>query len=147
MQERYLPRKLEIPELIRVLVEEHVVMRNRMREAGEAAGRQDFEAVGAALRALDPVFKQHIADEEAQVLGLLTRSLGVKGAEAEILVFRQHRQIYELMKKVGELAALSSAELRDRQEELQSLFEEHARAEEMEVFPKTVALAGKERGP
>ena len=89
---------------------------------------------------MEPVFRQHIADEEATILGLLIGTLGIKGAEAEILVFREHRPIYLLMEKVGELARKSAAELQGSQEELAALFEEHTRAEEERVFPKALGL-------
>lgn len=140
MGQRYPPRKLGLEEMVRVLVEEHAKMRDGLSRAKEAAGRGDFEAVGRILKELDPIFRQHIADEEFEVLGLLIRSLGVKGAEKEILVFRQHRPIYSLMLKVGELAAASSSELEEREAELEALFSAHAKAEESEVFPKAVSL-------
>lgn len=126
--------------MVRVLVMEHAEMKDGLRRASESAARKDFLSVGRTLKDLDPLFRQHIADEEFEVLGLLIRTLGVKGAEKEILVFRQHRPIYSLMLKVGELAALSSEELEARGAELERLFAEHAKAEEGEVFPKAMSL-------
>jgi hypothetical protein len=140
MEVSYRPRKLELDALVRVLVDEHREMKAGLGRARDAARLGDFEGVSRALREVDPVFRQHIADEEATVLGLLIRALGVKGAEAEILVFRQHRPIYHLMEKVGELARRSAAELQGSQEELEALFEEHTRAEEAGVFPKALGL-------
>ncbi len=137
---RFVPRKLELAELVKVLVEEHAKMKEGIRKATAAAAGKDFEGVRTALREVDPVFRQHIADEEAQVLGLLIAKLGVKGAEAEIAVFRQHRPIYNLMEKVSELAKLSSAELAVSQSELEKLFEEHTAMEEERVFRKAVSL-------
>jgi hemerythrin-like domain-containing protein len=136
MRERYAPRKLGLLDLVRVLTDEHAVMKAGLNRAEEAAKAGDFEGVRRALKELDPVFRQHIADEEATILGLLIRTLGVKGAESEILLFLQHRPIYQLMEKKSELASKSSAELRDSQSELETLFEQHTLSEEKLVFPR-----------
>jgi hypothetical protein len=130
-----------LADLVRVLVDEHRTMKDGLRRAQDAAREGDFEAVGRALKELDPVFRQHIADEEATILGLLIKTLGVKGAEAEIIVFRQHRPIYQLMQKVGELAKKSPSQLHSSQSELESLFEEHTLAEEGRVFPRALGLS------
>ncbi len=140
MGERYAPRKLGLQDLVRVLTEEHAVMKAGLERAEEAAKAGDFEGVSRALKETDPVFRQHIADEEATVLGLLIRTLGVKGAESEILVFRQHRPIYQLMEKISELANKSSAELQGSQSELGTLFEQHTLSEEKMVFPNALGL-------
>ncbi len=139
-EERYAPRSMGLDALIRVLVEEHGVMRKGLERAREAAGRGDFDGVRAELRTVDPVFRQHIADEEATVLRLLIKQLGTKGAADEIRVFQQHRPMYQLMKKVSELASMSPAELRANQAELNSLFELHTKAEETKVFPRAAEL-------
>jgi hypothetical protein len=138
---RFAPRGMEVGALVKVLVEEHKVMKKGLLRARDAARAGDFGGATQALRDVVPVFRQHIADEEAQILGLLVRRLGAKGAEEEIAVFRQHRPIYALMVKIGELAASSSAELEGRQEELEKMFEDHASLEETRVFPKAASLS------
>ena len=137
---RFAPRRMEVGKLIEVLVGEHALMRQGMGKAKAAAGARDFEGVRRALQEVDPVFRQHVADEEAQILGLLIEKLGVKGAESEIEVFRQHRPIYELMNKIAKFAEESSAQLEGSQAELDRLFEEHTNLEETNVFPKAIAL-------
>jgi len=143
---RYSPRKIDLETLIKVLVEEHVTMKEGLRRAKQAADRKDFEAVSRALKEVNPVFRQHIADEESQVLRLLIAQLGVKGAAEEIKVFQQHRPIYQLMEKVKELAAVSPAELEVDQARLDSLFDDHTLAEEQRVFPRALALRRKAKG-
>ncbi len=133
---RYPPRRLELDELIDTLVAEHRIIKEWLSTAREAAARGDYEAVGDGLRRIEPVFRQHIADEEAQILGILIGKLGVKGAEEEIRVFRQHRPIHLLIERVGELARRSSKELESSQEELRDLFDLHTLAEEGQVFPR-----------
>ncbi len=137
---RYTPRRIDLEPLIKVLVEEHAIMREGLRRAKEAAGRQDFEDLSRALRELDPVFRQHIADEEAQILRFLIEQLGVKGAADEIKVFQQHRPIYQLMKRVTELAAMPAAELQADQVKLKAMFDDHTLAEEQRVFPRALSL-------
>lgn len=142
---RYPPRKLELEPLLKVLVAEHAAMRAGLQKAEEATERHDFEAVRSALKGLEPVFRQHIADEESQILGLLIKQLGVKGAAEEIRVFQQHRPIYQLMRKVTELTAMSAVELQANQTKLNALFDEHTTIEEARVFPRAATI-GKGKG-
>lgn len=137
---RYLPRRLGLDALVETLVEEHALMRSGIQRARGAAARKDFDGVRAELQSVDPIFRQHIADEESQILSLLIRETGIDGAAEEIKVFQQHRPIYNLMKKVGELASKSSAELEASQEELDQLFRLHAKTEEERVFPRARSL-------
>jgi hemerythrin len=137
---RFAPRRMEVAKLVEVLVREHGVMREGIEKAKAAAAARDFEGVRRALEEVDPVFRQHVADEESQILRLLIGELGAKGAESEIAVFRQHRPIYNLMNRIRELAAESPAQLEGNQSELDKLFEEHTKSEESRVFPKAVSL-------
>jgi len=142
--ERYPPRNLGLEDLIAVLVSEHAIMKEGLRRAKEATERRDFDSVSKALKELDPIFRQHIADEESQILRLLISKLGVKGAAEEIRVFQQHRPIYRLMEKVARLANLPTAELEADQTELNALFDEHTAAEELHVFPRVASLQKKQ---
>lgn len=139
---RYSPRNLKLEALIAVLVSEHTVMREGPLKAKEAAGKRDFDAVHSAPREVGPVFRQHIADEESHVLGLLIERMGVKGAVEEIKVFQQHRPIYQLMKEVMGLAAMPAAELAANQTKLSAMFDEHTAAEEGRVFPRVMSFRG-----
>jgi len=107
---------------------------------GDAAARSDYAEVSGVLKEIDPLFRQHIADEESQILRLLIGELGVKGAEEEIRVFQQHTPIHTLMQLVGELASKSAAELRNEQSKLRELFAKHAAVEESRVFPKALGI-------
>ena len=144
-ERRFLPREMGLEALVRILEEEHALMKEGLRRAREAAARRDFDALSLALKELDPVFRQHIADEESQILRLLIDRLGVKGATEEIRVFQQHRPIYQLMQKVTELAAMSTPDLAT-QATLDALFDEHAAAEEMRVFPRATSLSRRPKG-
>lgn len=135
---RFLPRRMDFESLVRVLTEEHRVMEAGLARMKEAATEDDFDGVAAALEELDPVFRQHIADEESQILRLLIGELGVSGAEAEIRVFQQHRPIYRMMQLVAELASRSAFELSADQHRLNDLFLEHTSLEEKGVFPRAL---------
>jgi hemerythrin-like domain-containing protein len=141
-ERRFLPRQMDFESLIRVLTGEHRVMEAGFARMKEAAIRGDFGQVAAALAEVDPVLRQHIADEESQILRLLIGELGVSGAEEEIKVFQQHRPIHRLMQLVAELASKSAAELADNQSRLNDLFLEHTSLEEKGVFPKAPATYG-----
>ena len=132
-------RKLEFEDLISVLVTEHVKMKSDLEEVEKAVSKRDFVAAAGILRGLDGLFRQHIADEEAQVLRLLIDAYGLKGAEDGILVFRQHRPIYDLMEQVKKLASISTEELASNEDRLKRLFDEHTLAEESRVFPRAIS--------
>jgi hypothetical protein len=140
---RYLPRDLPLEELVRTLVEEHGKMKDLLQQAKAAAEGGNFGELSEKLRLLDPIFKQHIADEEGQILRLLIEVLGVKGAQDEIRVFQQHRPIYSLMLTVSELAAKNPADLPSEEARLNRLFDEHATAEESRVFPRALRVGPK----
>ena len=144
---RYRPRKMNIEALVATLVSEHVLMEEGLVRAREAASRNDYEGVRTELKRLDPVFRQHIADEESQILALLIEKLGAKGAAEEIKVFQQHRPIYQLMRKVDELASMSASELEANQAELKDLFDRHTSAEEGRVFPRARSLSAGPTAP
>ena len=137
---RYPPRNIPLGELLRVLVEEHGSMKEGLRRAKEATDSNDFESVSRTMKQLDPLFRQHIADEEAQILRLLIGELGMKGAEEEIKIFQQHRPIYGMMQTVAKLAYKNPSDLEAEQVTLNTLFENHTYAEEHLVFPKALAF-------
>ena len=139
-EKHYSPRQLDFETLIMVLAEEHRKMKAELSNMKEAASRHDFAAIASALKELDPIFRQHIADEESQILRLLIAELGVKGATEEIRVFQQHRPIHRLMQLVAELAAESAAEIENDQLRLNELFLDHALLEERNVFPKALGI-------
>jgi hemerythrin-like domain-containing protein len=131
-----LSRKMEFDDLISVLVEEHAKMKRDLEEVRLAVSRKDFPSASRILKGLDDLFKQHIADEEAQVLRLLIEAYGVEGSDDAIRVFRQHRPIYDLMMEVEKLASLPPEVLASDEERLRRLLDEHTWAEETRIFPK-----------
>lgn len=135
---RYSPRSIAIDALLKVLVEEHTVMREWLQRTKKAAEMKDFEGASRDLKQLDAIFRQHIADEEAQILRLLVGELGVRGAEEEIKAFQQHRPIYRLMQTISGLAS-KAIDLESEQARLNALFDNHATAEEERVFPKALS--------
>lgn len=134
-----LSRKMEFEELVAVLIAEHAEMKKSLAEIKRAASTKDFLSASRTLRELGLLFKQHIADEEAQVLRILIDAYGVEGAEDAIKVFRQHRPIYDLMEEVKKLSSLSVEELSSNEDRLRRLLEEHTLAEEERVFPRAVS--------
>jgi len=135
---RYVPRQLGFETLVGVLVQEHTKMKEGLSRVKDAAEKRDFEAVSVALRDVDPIFRQHIVDEESTILRLLIGGLGPKGAAEDIRVFQQHRPIYRMMQAVAELASKSATELEAEQAKLNALFLEHTAAEQERVFPKAI---------
>jgi hemerythrin-like domain-containing protein len=130
---------MEFEELISVLIAEHAEMKRDLAKIRRAVSKRDFLSASGILRELDGLFKQHIADEEAQVLRILIDAYGVKGADDAIKVFRQHRPIYDLMEEVKRLASLSMEELASDEDRLRQLLDEHTLAEESRVFPRAMS--------
>lgn len=130
---------MEFQELISALVEEHGRMKKGLVEIRAAVSGKDFLKVAGVLREVDSIFRQHIADEEGQVLRLLIEVYGVKGAEEAIVVFRQHRPIYQLMESLKKIAVLTPEELASNQDELMAKLDEHTAAEETRVFPRAMS--------
>jgi hemerythrin-like domain-containing protein len=128
-------RRIGFEELIALLVEEHGRMKAGMDALRTAVEDDDYVAASRLLGELDTVFRQHIADEEAQVLRLLIGAYGVKGTDDAIKVFRQHRPIYSLMEEIKKLSKLSPEELLEKEAKLKEMFASHAQAEEERVFP------------
>ena len=143
----YLSRRMEFEELVRVLVVEHARMRAELENVKDSVGRHDFLTAAMALKRLDAVFKQHIADEESQILRLLIETYGTRGAAEEIMVFQQHRPLHQLMEIVEGLASLPPSELESNQTKLRVLFDEHTRREEEGVFPKAVDCYRRQKAP
>jgi len=137
----YRPRNLPLAELIKTLVAEHGVMQEGIERIRKASDHGDFEEVSKALKDLDEVFRQHITDEEAQILRLLVAELGAKGAEKEIMIFQQHRPIYGLMQTISELASKEAKSLASENLKLARLFDDHTKAEEERVFPRSLELS------
>jgi len=133
------PRRLAFADLISVLISEHAEIERKPTELRRSSETKDFTRSEAILKDLDKLFRQHIADEEAQVLRFLIDAYGVKGAESAIMIFRQHRPIYRLIQEVGKLASLPPGELAVNEAKLSELLTEHTGAEETLIFPKALS--------
>ena len=120
-------------------------MKEDLVDIKRSVSKRDFSSASKTLVHLDRLFRQHIADEEAQVLRLLIGAYGVKGADEAITVFRQHRPIYQLVEEVKKLASLPPEELALDETKLRRMLEEHTIAEENHIFPKAVSTY-KEKG-
>jgi len=129
---------MELDELVSVLIAEHAKMKEDLTQVRQATFNKDFASASRILKELDQMFRQHIADEEAQVLRILLDAYGVEGSEEAIVVFRQHRPIYELVEEVKKLASLPVGELAGDEGRLWRLFEDHTLAEESRIFPKAI---------
>jgi len=140
------PRRLAFEDLISVLISEHAEIKRKLTELKKSTETKDFTHAAAILKDLDQLFRQHIADEEAQVLRILIEAYGVKGAESAIVVFRQHRPIYQLIQEVGKLASLPPGGLAVNEVKLRKLLVEHTQAEETHIFPNALSASGSKAG-
>jgi iron-sulfur cluster repair protein YtfE (RIC family) len=135
---RLAPRPMDLTRLISTLIQEHGDVRRRMQDLGGTLMAGNSARAAELLEGLDWDLRQHIIDEEAQVLKHLIRVYGRDGAERDIKTMQQHRSIHRLMEDVGErLPAWSDADL-SWYVELDSLLREHFKQEETQVFPRAL---------
>ncbi len=130
-----MPRRLPLDELVALLVSEHAQMLKGLNDLKESLGSKDYPGAKSDLERVEKVFRQHIADEESQVLKVLIDAYGVKGADEAIQVFRQHRPIYTLMEELRKYSVMTPDQLSKNQAELTALLQRHTKAEEERIFP------------
>ncbi len=131
---------MEFKELVSLLVSEHNQIKEELVKLRSVLASENFAEAGQILAGLKGVFREHIADEEAQVLRLLIDAYGVEGAEDAIVVFRQHRPIYRLMEAAERFSSMSEEEVEANRTKLKDLLDEHTKAEEDKVFPWAVSV-------
>ena len=135
-------RRLPLDELVATLVAEHAKMKDGISRTRNAMLTGNFARAKESMSAVVGTFRQHIADEEGQILRLLIEAYGRGGAEDALGVFRQHRPIYALMEALEGLSRLAPLELQARGAELAALLDDHAFSEENRIFPRALAVGG-----
>ncbi len=126
-------RKLEFGELLSVLMEEHVEVKQRMKYLQNAQDKGDYEGMARISRELTEILRQHIIDEESRILRILIGAYGRLGAGKAISVFRQHRPIFKLLQ---DISMATAPELRAwLRSELEELLLGHCEVEEKKIFP------------
>ncbi len=140
------PRKLELGELLNMLVEEHRQVKSLLNRLNTLLQEERYAEVAEELNNFKPYLDQHIIDEEATVLKVLLDAYGREGAERAIKVFQEHKEIHQLISEMRS-AALSSPEgLAEKRDRLRTVLERHFRAEEEEVFPWALDTVRKRQG-
>ncbi len=135
-------RSMPLDQLVSTLVSEHAKIKSGLVEARHALDAKEYARAKEALAEVERTFRQHIVDEEGQILRILIEVYGREGAESAIAVFRQHRPINALMEAVGRFASLSPEELSRNEDELLELLDDHTMAEESRVFPAVLSARG-----
>lgn len=140
------PRKLELEELLKILVEEHGKVRSLLRRLNTHLQQDRYAEAAEELKEFKPYLDQHIIDEEATVLRVLIDSLGKKEAERAVKVFQEHRQIHQLISEMQSLATTEPERLAEMRNRLGEILEKHFRAEESDVFPLALESYKKRTG-
>ena len=93
---------------------------------------------GDLLDGLDRSLRQHIVDEEAQVLKRLISARGRDGADSDIKTMQQHRRIHRQIQAVQErLPSWSDPDV-SVYVELDRLVRDHLKKEELDVYPRAL---------
>lgn len=129
------PRKLELEELINMLVEEHGQVKSLLNKLNTLLHEEKYAEAAEELNGFKPYLDQHIIDEEATVLKALMDAYGREGAGRAIKVFQEHREIHQLISEMRSVASSSPERLAEKRDRLRTVLERHFRAEEEEVFP------------
>jgi len=131
------PRRLELDDLIRILVEEHGKVRDLLVKLDMLLQAGRYTEAAEELKEFQPYLDQHILDEEAIVLKALLDALGRGGAARAIKVFQEHREIHQLISEMRS-AASTPEKLVEKKDRLRETLERHFWAEEKDVFPSAL---------
>ena len=132
------PRPLELDRLVSTLIAEHGQIRRQIDDIGATLKAGKLVRAGDLLDGLDRSLRQHIVDEEAQVLKRLISARGRDGADSDIKTMQQHRRIHRQIQAVQErLPSWSDPDV-SVYVELDRLVRDHLKKEEQEVFPRAL---------
>ncbi len=138
------PRSLEPQELVRILLEEHRMVKELLVRIHRLLAEGRERELAQAINEFKPYLDQHIIDEEATILKILLEAYGREEAESAIKVFQQHREIHQL---ITELTRAERPEDREeKRERLKKMLEDHFAAEESRIFPWALETYRKRSG-
>jgi len=138
------PRKLELPSLISLLIDEHKKSREKILRIEELIMEGDYMKTRELVDELKSSLEQHIIDEEAVILKEALRLLGREESKDIIEVFQQHKSImnfvYQYINTIDSLQSGISII-----KELRKLIDQHYEKEEVEIFPRILKLYLKDK--
>jgi len=129
------PRRLELEELLKILVEEHGHVKSLLERLDMLLREGRYSEAAEELSGFKPYLDQHVIDEEATVLKTLLEAYGRDGAERGVKVFQEHREIHQLISEMRAAASTSPQRLAEKRDRLREILKRHFRAEEDDIFP------------
>ncbi|MDA4128099.1 MAG: hemerythrin domain-containing protein [Thaumarchaeota archaeon] len=128
-------RQMDPEDLIQVLLKEHTQIRAELREFQEAVRHGENKKAASLSLKLRKILTQHIAYEDAELLGFLTRAYGTDGTSDAIEIFHQHKPILELFEEMVAASSASPSDAVAKAARLTELIRQHTMAEEGRIYP------------
>jgi len=133
------PRKLALPSLISLLIDEHKKSKEKILRIEELIMRGGYTKTRELVDELKSNLEQDIIDEEAVILKEALRLLGRENCKDIIEVFQQHKPIlnhvYQYINSVDSVeSGINTIK------ELRRLIDIHYEKEEVEIFPRILKL-------
>ena len=132
------PRKLALPSLISLLIDEHKKSKEKILRIEELIMRGGYTKTRELVDELKSDLEQHIIDEEAVILKEALRLLGRENCKDIIEVFQQHKPILNHVYNINSVDSVESGI--NTIKELRSLIDLHYEKEEVEIFPRILKL-------
>ncbi len=132
------PRKLALPSLISLLIDEHKKSKEKILRIEELIMRGGYTKTRELVGELKSDLEQHIIDEEAVILKEALRLLGRENCKDIIEVFQQHKPILNHVYNINSVDSVESGI--NTIKELRRLIDLHYEKEEVEIFPRILKL-------
>jgi len=132
------PRKLALPSLISLLIDEHKKSKEKILRIEELIMRGGYTKTRELVDELKSDLEQHIIDEEAVILKEALRLLGRENCKDIIEVFQQHKPILNHVYNINSVDSVESGI--NTIKELRRLIDLHYEKEEVEIFPRILKL-------
>ncbi|MCL7388924.1 MAG: hemerythrin domain-containing protein [Thaumarchaeota archaeon] len=138
------PRQLELPSLIKLLIDEHKKSREKLSRIEQLSIKGDYTEMRNLVDELRTHIEQHIIDEEAIILKEALRLLGREDCKDVIEVFQQHKLIINFVHQYINLLDSPQSGV-NIIKELRKLIDLHYEKEEAEIFPRILELYLREK--
>ncbi|MCL7383493.1 MAG: hemerythrin domain-containing protein [Thaumarchaeota archaeon] len=138
------PRQLELPSLIKLLIDEHKKSREKLSRIEQLSIKGDYTETRNLVDELRTHIEQHIIDEEAIILKEALRLLGREDCKDVIEVFQQHKLIINFVHQYINLLDSPQSGV-NIIKELRKLIDLHYEKEEAEIFPRILELYLREK--
>lgn len=131
---------MKLEDLTGMLITEHEAMRETLLKIAILLNDGKFEEAYVLEKELESILRQHILDEDSQLLKFIIEVKGRQDAGDSIRVFQEHRRIMKLLAELEDWRRESFQELKGNFDEFSHTLKAHMRSEESLVMPEVLKL-------